>query len=154
APGALPAQSGRDRLRRGPRGLARSRRATSVSPDRRPSASWAGKTWGDLRAHIHVQRVLHNTDGLDRVFRRFVPADSLPDGILIREVFSRERLVYDGDHGRPSDILWSNLASQHRRNAHRIEITGADAVPRRIGLLVLFGRVTCDAHRAAPVVPS
>src|SRR5205823_11726828 len=46
APGALPAQSGRDRLRRGPRGLARSRRATSVSPDRRPSASWAGKTWG------------------------------------------------------------------------------------------------------------
>src|SRR6266481_1126107 len=59
---------------------------------------------------------------------------TVPDGILVRPILPSERFVDDHYMGRVSSIGASEIATAHKRNAQRLEITGGNKPPVLVAL--------------------
>ena len=89
----------------------------------------------------------------DGVVLRQIQAEVLADGILVGEEPLGEGFADDGDVARGACVLLGDAAAAHDRLAHGFQITGADAIPARIGIVIQLGHaVTFGNDQFAPVI--
>src|SRR5262249_20660884 len=80
----------------------------------------------DVRVQRSLSQILQYThDFLDRRWRQVCVANLFPNGIFVRKVFTRQRLVYNG-HARLRRILSvGEIAAAHQSRSQRCEIVRA-----------------------------
>ncbi len=105
-------------------------------------------------AGVPILGVAHNAYDFKRgVVLRHIQAEVFSDGILVGEKPLGEGFADHGDVARAACVLFGDTTAAHNRLAHRFQITGADAIPRRSGIVIqLWHPVTFGNNQFAPVV--
>ena len=118
----------------------------------------------DVVAHAGVLRVPDDADDLDRRLRARIhaEADVAADRAAVAEIALRVAFVDDRHRVRRQilriadlrpDVPIVEVAAGDERNAHCLEVAGADRVAVRVHALARLRLVAFHRHRAVPLVP-